>query len=153
MLKKFRHALAASLGVCSIIHSLPAGADDIDIFTGASAGSAISPRILIVLDNTSNWARQSQQWPDGGSQGQSEVAAIKQAISKLGANVNIGLMEFVTDGNANQDGGFVRFNLQPMTSSAKSAFGIQLDTIYNDINGTREKRNSNTPYGDLMFDV
>jgi type IV pilus assembly protein PilY1 len=153
MLKKFRHALAASLGVCSILHSLPAGADDIDIFTGASAGSAMNPRILIVLDNTSNWARQSQQWPDGGSQGQSEVAAIKQVISKLSANVSIGLMEFVTDGNANQDGGFVRLNLQPMTSSAKSAFGTQLDTIYNDINGTHEKRNSNTPYGDLMFDV
>ena len=50
-------ALCASLGAAPIM----AAADDIDIFTGASAGNAIKPRILIVLDNTSNWSRQSQQ--------------------------------------------------------------------------------------------
>ena len=38
-------------------------AEDIDIFTGASAGTAANPNILFVLDNTSNWARQSQKWP------------------------------------------------------------------------------------------
>jgi type IV pilus assembly protein PilY1 len=153
MTKKFFAAWAAGLGVCSALLAPPAGADDIDIFTGASAGTAINPRILIVLDNTSNWARQNQQWPDGSTQGQSEVAAIKQVTSKLDGGVNIGLLEFVTDGNANDNGGFIRYAVQPMTDSAKSAFGAQLDTIYGDINGTHEKRNSNTPYGNLLYDV
>ncbi|MFZ3286077.1 MAG: hypothetical protein WA191_04460, partial [Telluria sp.] len=58
-------SLCASLGAAPSI----AAADDIDIFTGASAGSSINPRILVVLDNTSNWSRQSQQWPGGLSQG------------------------------------------------------------------------------------
>ena len=153
MQKKSLSTLAAGLGACLALLTPFAGADDIDIFTGASAGSNINPRILIVLDNTSNWARQSQQWPDGSAQGISEVTAIKLATSRLGANVNVGLMEYVTDGTANDNGGFIRYAVQPMTPAAKTAFTTQLDTIAGDINGPQEKRNSNTPYGNLMYDV
>ena len=153
MQKKFLSTLAAGLGACLTWMAAPAVADDIDIFTGASAGSNINPRILIVLDNTSNWARQSQQWPDGSAQGVSEVNAIKLATAKLGANVNVGLMEYVTDGTANENGGFIRFAVQPMNDTAKTAFASQLTTIAGDINGPQEKRNSNTPYGNLMYDV
>lgn len=60
-------SLCASLGATPIM----AAADDIDIFTGASAGTNVNPRILIVLDNTANWSRQSQKWPGGATQGQS----------------------------------------------------------------------------------
>ena len=52
--------------------------EDIDLFaSGLASGSAASalPNILFVLDNTSNWSRESQKWPDG-TQGQSEVRAI-----------------------------------------------------------------------------
>ena len=153
MLKKSLAALAACLGVSAALLPGLAGADDIDIFTGASAGNKINPRILIVLDNTSNWARQSQQWPGGEQQGQSEVQAIKTAIQGMTDKVNIGVMEYVTDGTANDDGGFIRFAVQPMTSSARALLGVQMDTIYGDINGTHEKRNSNTPYGNLMWDI
>ena len=153
MLKKSFAVLAACLGVCAAILPGLADADDIDIFTGASAGTSINPRILIVLDNTSNWARQSQQWPGGEQQGQAEVQAIKTVIQGLDDKVNIGIMEYVTDGTANDDGGFIRFHVQPMTDTAKTALGVQMDKIYNDINGTHEKRNSNTPYGNLMWDV
>ena len=153
MPKKSHSALAAGLGALAILAAAPVGADDIDIFTGASAGSAINPRILIVLDNTSNWARQSQQWPDSSTQGQSEVTAIKQAIANVSSKVNIGLMEFVTDGNANDNGGFIRFNVQSMTDTAKTQLNTQLDTIAGNINSPTEKRNSNTPYGNLMWDI
>jgi type IV pilus assembly protein PilY1 len=153
MPNKFLSVLAASLAACATLLCAPAGADDIDIFTGASAGSAISPRILIVLDNTSNWSRQSQQWPDGDAQGQSEVLAIKKAISGMSSRVNVGLMEFVTDGTANDNGGYVRFHVQPMTDTAKSQFSSRLDTISANISSPSEKRNSNTPYGNLMWDI
>jgi type IV pilus assembly protein PilY1 len=152
MPNKLLTTLAASLGACATFLTVPAGADDIDIFTGASAGTSINPRILIVLDNTSNWSRQSQKWP-GDSQGQSEVKAIKQAIAGLNEKVNVGLMEFVTEGTANDNGGFVRFHVQPMSATARSAFNGHLDTIYNNINKPIEKRNSGTQYGNLMFDI
>ncbi|WP_426335940.1 pilus assembly protein [Pseudoduganella sp. R-31] len=153
MQKKLMITAAASLGACATLLSFPAGADDIDIFTGASAGTSINPRILIVLDNTSNWSRQSQKWPGGLSQGQSEVRAIKDAIATLNDKVNVGLFEFVTDGNANDNGGFVRFQVQPMTASAKNQFNNRLNTIDGAITSPIEKRNSGTMYGNLMYDV
>ncbi|MFC0254498.1 pilus assembly protein [Massilia consociata] len=146
-------ALFLALAGATALLSLPAGADDIDIFTGASAGATDNPRILIVLDNTSNWARQSQKWPGGVSQGQSEANAIKRVLSEVDGSISMGLMEFVTGGNANQDGGFIRYAIRPMDATNKAALGNQLTTIYNNINSPDEKRNSNTPYGNLMYDV
>jgi Tfp pilus tip-associated adhesin PilY1 len=145
--------LAAVLCACLGAAPIMAAADDIDIFTGASAGNAIKPRILIVLDNTSNWARQSQQWPGGLQQGQSEARAIRSLLDTLDAGTYLGLMEFVTSGNANMDGGFIRSAIGEMNDANKLTFSNKLDTIFNNINGTIEKRNSNTPYGNLMYDV
>ena len=121
----FRHplprALAFSATLALLAASLPAGADDIDIFTGASAGKNINPRILIVLDNTSNWARQNQKWPGGITQGQSEANAIKRVVAELDDTVNLGLMEFVTAGNAGDNGGFIRYAIQPMNPDNRTA--------------------------------
>ncbi|HEU4851347.1 MAG TPA: PilC/PilY family type IV pilus protein [Telluria sp.] len=150
---KLRTPLKAfSLALCAGAALLPlsAGADDIDIFTGASAGQNIAPRILIVLDNTSNWSRQSQQWPGGLTQGQAEVSAIKRVLTRLGPSINIGMMEFVAGNNT---GGYVRHAVQSATTESKAAFTTKLNTIYGDINGSTEKRNSNAPYGNLMYDV
>jgi hypothetical protein len=92
-------------------------AEDIDLFaSGLVNGAAASavPNVIFVLDNTSNWSRQSQQWPDG-KQGESEVQAIYDLLDELrvqGKNLNVALMEFTTGGTANQDGGYVRHKLQ-----------------------------------------
>jgi hypothetical protein len=151
MIKATLFALAACVGIGAA--SGLAHAEDIDIFLGTSAGSSGNPNVLIVLDNTSNWSRQSQQWPGGAAQGQSEVNAIRQVITSMDDSINIGLMEFVTGGNANDDGGFIRSAIKPMTADNKTAFSTQLTTIYNNITSPDEKRNSNTPYGNLMYDV
>ncbi|MFL6631990.1 MAG: pilus assembly protein [Massilia sp.] len=148
-----RPTLALALSACLAVLPVVAAADDIDIFTGASGGSNVNPRILIVLDNTSNWARQSQQWPGGLQQGQSEARAISNLLPTLDSTVSLGLMEFVTGGNANDDGGFIRSAIRPLDNSAKTSFTSQLSTIYSGINSPNEKRNSHTPYGDLMYDV
>lgn len=148
--------LALYLGIWIALMPMLATAEDIDIFTGGSAGSAANPNILIVIDNTANWSRQSQQWPDGANQGQSEANAVKTVINALGSNgtgVNIGLMEFATNGNSNIDGGFIRSAIRPMTSTNVSNFSTKLDTIYNNITSPDEKHNTGTPYGDLMYDV
>ncbi|MDL2355294.1 MAG: PilC/PilY family type IV pilus protein [Pseudomonadota bacterium] len=144
-----------ALTLCASLTGTPimAAADDIDIFTGASAGNAVKPRILIVLDNTSNWARQSQQWPGGLQQGQAEARAISALLPTLDNGVQLGLMEFVTGGNANDDGGFIRSALREMNTDNQAAFAAKLATIRDNINSPDEKRNSRTPYGDLMYDV
>jgi type IV pilus assembly protein PilY1 len=150
---RLRTAFAAAFGAALAALPFAAGADDIDIFTGASGGAAANPRILIVLDNTSNWSRQSQKWPGGVTQGGSEVNAIKSVLAGLDTSVSVGLMEFVTGGNANDDGGFIRSAIRPMTPENKTTFASQLTTIYNDISGPTEKHSANTPYGNLMYDV
>lgn len=127
-------------------------AEDIDIFVGGQADSSL-PNVIFVLDNTSNWARQSQQWPGGIQQGQAEVRAIRNALTGLANKVNVGIVEFTTQGTANQDGGYARFALQKLTETSQDALNARLDAIYANINGTIEKRNSGTPYGNLMYDV
>lgn len=140
-----------------LLNALFARAEDIDLFaSGLASGSAASalPSVLFVLDNTSNWSRQSQQWPDG-TQGQSEVRAIRATLERLldqGKDINVGLLEFTTDGNANQDGGYVRFDLQRLGDNASSIFAI-LDTIDANIGSPEEKRNSNSAYGNLASDI
>lgn len=143
---------ALALASALVLAPLFAGAEDIDIFTGSSAGPSINPRILIVLDNTSNWARKSQKWP-GDTQGQSEVRAIEKVVAELDASVSVGLMEFVTGGTANDDGGFIRYAVREMNDDNRKALTAQLATIRGAINSPDEKRNSNTPYGNLMYDV
>lgn len=147
--------------------TLPAWSEDIDLFANnLSAAARTAPSVLFVLDNTSNWARANQQWPerDGESevQGQAEVAAIKAALQAVGSDIRVGLMEFVTDGNANDNGGYVRFDMQLISTDPSGSVAAQnaadelfatLDTIYDDINTPDEKRNSNESYGSLIHDV
>jgi Tfp pilus tip-associated adhesin PilY1 len=154
-----KHPLIRSLAgvLCVQLAGTPviAAADDIDIFTGASAGAAINPRILIVLDNTSNWARQSQQWPGGVQQGQSEARAISNLLKEpaINSSVSLGLMEYATAGSAGDNGGFIRSAIRPLDGDAKDSFTTKLGTIFDGVNSPDEKRNSNTPYGNLMYDV
>jgi Tfp pilus tip-associated adhesin PilY1 len=146
---------ALSFGAAALTTALPTLAEDTDIFK-ASGSSSTAPKILIVLDNTSNWARQSQQWPGGLQQGQSEANAIKTVLSSFSSTtkVNIGLMEFVTNGSATDNGGFVRYHIRDMSDTTnRNNFSTKLTTIYNNINSPNEKRNSRTPYGNLMYDV
>ena len=131
-------------------------AEDIDLFASGlttEGGSDTLPNVIFVLDNTSNWSRQSQKWPGGLEQGQSEVLAIRNTLAALPDNVdvNVGIFEFTTQGNANQDGGYVRFDLQAY-QGAKAAFNATLDEIYEGINDPNEKRKSNSSLGNLVAD-
>ncbi|HEY9210705.1 MAG TPA: PilC/PilY family type IV pilus protein [Methylotenera sp.] len=153
MNKIHKRILFALMTLSFALNPLGTVAEDIDIFTGASAGTAERPNVLIVLDNTSNWARQSQQWPGGLTQGQAEVRSIKNVLDSIGNDINVGVMEFVTNGNANNIGGFMRFPILPMDATNKAALKAEMDEIFGDINGTNEKRNSGTPYGNMAYDM
>jgi type IV pilus assembly protein PilY1 len=137
-----------------------AKAEDIDVFVGGEVNSAI-PNVIFILDNTANWSRQSQGWPGGLTQGESEARAIKTALAGMvnketgEAKFNVGMLEFTTSGDANKDGGFVRFDLQALTPDGFTALSKELDEILapGGVNDNKEKRNANTAYGNLMYDL
>ncbi len=134
---------------------LQSAAEDIEIFSNDDFSLVGRPNVLIVLDNSANWSRQSQQWPGGLTQGQSEVRAIKNVINSLEENsINLGLMEYSTDGNAtSNEGGYLRYHIRPLTNESKAAISSRLDTIFNNINAPIEKRSSGNGFGTLFWDI
>jgi type IV pilus assembly protein PilY1 len=164
-LRKLFVALAAT--ACLVP---PAIAEDLDLFTQpppTSAGDA--PNILIIIDNSANWARNDQGWPLE-KQGESELKALSTVIgsSAVGVNVNIGLMMFTT--GAPHDGGYVRFAISSMNAANKAAFIELIGTstcvdgpnsvtggancILKNFQSTAEKTNSaSTDYSATMFEA
>lgn len=156
--KRILPALMALSLVLSPINTI---AEDIDIFTGASAGSSDRPNVLIVLDNTANWSRESQKWqPTGTTQGEAELRAIMSVLDTIGTDVNVGLMEFATDGSGNNadssgsnDVGFIRFPILPM-DIYKDDLKVAIQKILsNKVTSDKEKRPGGAPYGDLAYDM
>ena len=143
-----------TLMMCSTLssHQALAAGEDIDIFTGASGGTANNPRILIILDNSSNWSRMDQKWlPKGTTQGEAEARAISNVISKMDESVSVGLMEMVTKGGG--DGGFIRSAIRPMNATNKAAFKSTLKEIETGVHVALEKGPASNGYGNLMYDA
>jgi type IV pilus assembly protein PilY1 len=138
--------------IAAILLGAVSRAEDIDIFTGTTDANVDLPNVIFVLDNTSNWSRQAQKWPGGLAQGQSEARAIKNALADKIGKVNVGIVEYVTGGGGGDDG-YVRHNLSELTDANYTAISAKLDEIYNNINSTNEKRNSDQAYADLPWDV
>lgn len=132
-----------------------AAAEDIEIFANNDFSIVGKPNVLIVLDNSANWSRQSQKWPGGLTQGQSEVRAIKNVINNLEENsVNLGILEYSTDGNANtNEGGYIRHHIRPLSNANKQIVSAKLDQIFNNINSPSEKRSQGNGYGTLFWDI
>ncbi|HEY0845917.1 MAG TPA: PilC/PilY family type IV pilus protein [Noviherbaspirillum sp.] len=149
ILKKLQLSMLALLAGLAA-SPMPAAAEDIDIFIGASGGTANNANVLIVLDNTTNWNRQSQHWPGQITQAQAEINAIKSVVSSLGSNVNVGLMMITAGGSGNR-GGYIRSAIKPMTDANKTAFISLLTTMYNNYND--EGVASSMNYGNILFDA
>ncbi|HXI58411.1 MAG TPA: hypothetical protein VNO55_20230, partial [Polyangia bacterium] len=104
-----------------------AWADDIDIFLGTSGGTAGSPNIIFLIDNSPNWSRAAQMWPDnGGNQGQAELAAVSSTLNRINstrpANVGLAMLTAYAGTNSNgatpgTGGGYIRFGVRDMTNS------------------------------------
>src|SRR5690349_9796949 len=103
----------------------PALADDIDIFLGQSGGNATAPNVMILIDNSPNWSRAAQHWPDnGGVQGQAELTAVIQVLNYLtqqGQDINVGLSLLTANsGGTGGGGGYIRFGIRNMNVSANN---------------------------------
>jgi len=104
-------------------------AEDTDIYA-ANTDALSNPNILVLIDNSSNWARNDQGWPSSVNcaapckQGQAELNALRLVSGELAANVNVGLMLFSTGAI---DGAYVRWSLRPMTTPNKNAFQVLIN--------------------------
>lgn len=117
-------ALAICLALLAPIHS---GAEDIDIFVG-KAGTASAPNVIFLVDNSPNWSRQAQHWPDnGGTQGAAELAAISNILNSITpsdpVNIGLALLSEYAGSTANgaipgTGGGYIRFGARDMSVTA-----------------------------------
>ena len=57
--------LCASLLASAFLAPVPAGAEDIDLFTNPAPNAATAPNVLIIIDNSANWAANNQAWATG----------------------------------------------------------------------------------------
>lgn len=85
-----------------------ARSDDIDLYTGGADVTGASSNVLIVLDNSTNWANAAAGW-SVGKQGQAELESLRSVLSTLPGGVNVGLMM-----SSSQNGGYVRYSIREM---------------------------------------
>lgn len=112
ILRNSRFLALAACGIFSF-SPLPAIADDIDIYTGSSGGSAVAPRVILMVDNTQT---SDQNFPN-------KMAAIKNAVAALAAEgipIEVGLGLF-NPATASHHGAYVRFSPRDITVPANLA--------------------------------
>jgi len=145
-----RNAMALTLMLTAVVLPASAWADDIDIFLGTSGGSADAPNIIFLIDNSPNWSRASQHWPDnGGNQGQAELAAVSSTLNRINstrpANVGLAMLSAYSGTTAHgatpgTGGGYIRFGVRDMTNATnRVALQNILSGISANINDAAEK--------------
>ncbi|WP_295383970.1 pilus assembly protein [uncultured Thiodictyon sp.] len=143
------------LATCLLLATLPATAEDIDLFLAApSSSSQEYPNVLILIDNTSNWAAADQKWPDYPTQGEAELAALATVVNSLASSdvdapINIGVM-FLADQAA---GAYVISAMKPMTVANRAALVAILDDFRNHITTPAYKTSSNAGLDTMMFEA
>jgi Tfp pilus tip-associated adhesin PilY1 len=133
-------SLALSFLSLAVVSSMNAGADDTELFTQPPGATAPAPTVTFLLDNTSNWSRASQAWPDASTAGGAELASIATIASSVTKPINLGLAEFTSGG------AYLRFGARPMYGTSGSvanaaAFADLLNSV--SVNSPAEKINSN----------
>jgi type IV pilus assembly protein PilY1 len=142
--------------------------EDIDLFLGSSGTGA---NILFVIDNSSNWAANNQNWPtDTGSsgpaswcgsncdkQGYYELKALYNLVSDAGIltdTMNVGLMMF-NNSTSSRDGGYVRVAVAELGKLGENS---HRDKLLGEIesairNFNTETTGSSVQYAATLFDA
>src|SRR5215471_10751164 len=147
-----RQLLVLLASAMSFSLPLSTTAEDIDIFVGSSGGGAAN--VLVMIDNTTNWADKQQKWPGNEVQGQAELEALISVIPTLNDNVNVGLMLFNENGLTNCcSGGYIRYAMQPMNATNRAALLAELNNILANFNDPANTAASNASYSMALFDA
>lgn len=129
--KSLRHSVIAAAAAAGLGMMTPSLAEDIDLYVGGEAATGSQANVLIVLDNSTNWAAANQGWlPSGTKQGEAELQALSEILSTLGDNINVGLLMA-----AGSNGGYVRFGVREMSGTNKTAFTGMLNTMVANFGG------------------
>ena len=115
MIKNAAYRILSSMVALAVaLSALPASGEDIDIYSANTSITPDAPNVLIILDNTANW---SQSFA-GSTKFAAEKTALAQVVNALTTQFNLGVMMYTETGNpnTNTDGGYVRFQIQPMTN-------------------------------------
>lgn len=132
-----------------------AQAEDIDIYTSAGAGSSGAPNIIFLIDNSANWARASQRWPDNsGNQGEAELLAIQNVLAGMTstAAINIGVAMYNQSGSTY--GGYIRFGARDMSvASNRTKLSNILGGIRGNINSPNEKVAQNSGEAPALYEL
>jgi type IV pilus assembly protein PilY1 len=148
--RKWLLLLAAAF---AFVLPLSTAAEDIDIFVGGAGGSSAG-NVLVIIDNTSNWADNAQHWPGGQVQGQAELEALIAVIPTLTGSVNVGLMLFNQNGSGTCcSGGYIRSAMQPMNATNRAALVTELNNILTNFSSPLNKAASNASYSMALFDA
>jgi len=148
--RKWPLLLAAAF---ALVLPLSTAAEDIDIFVG-SAGGGSAANVLVIIDNTSNWADSAQHWPGGEVQGQAELEALIAVVPTLKDNINVGLMLFNQNGSGNCcSGGYIRYAMQPMNATNRAALLAELNNVLTNFASPLNKAASNASYSMALFDA
>lgn len=149
---RFLDAGRAVLVIMALLAGVAAQAEDIDIFTSGSGSAAVTPTVMILVDNSANWSRAAQQWPDGNTQGEAEMAAMKVVLNAITNPVNIGLAMYTKIGS--NYGGYMRFGARDMSVSGnRTALTGILDQIKANINSPTEKVASNDGEAAALYEI
>jgi type IV pilus assembly protein PilY1 len=128
-----RVKLVAMSLFCSVVFtSLPATAEDIDIFIGTSGGVASAPHIMILIDNSNNWVSDQPN-------GKSKFNALSAVLDSITTPMNVGLATFSYN---SPSGAYVRFAPRDMSVLAnRTAFKNLIAVMSADANVTKETGN------------
>ncbi|MGV6474508.1 pilus assembly protein [Azotobacter vinelandii] len=154
MRNRFRRGLLAAT-----LLAIGAGADaeDIDLFVGVESERGTDyPNVVILLDNTANWADDAQYFPDM-KQGLAELSAIRMVIGALApegedAKVNVGLMMLDEGSGQRFDGGYVRSHVKQMTKAARAELLAEIAEIESEFS-TGGQVTTEVGYSRAMFEV
>ncbi|MBP0635029.1 PilC/PilY family type IV pilus protein [Cupriavidus sp. AcVe19-6a] len=143
-----RKCIALVVSCALVAMPLRGMAEDIDVFIGVG-GRAEAPNIMVLIDNSPNWSRNSQGWDGGQTQGKAEVMALSNVLNTINttnpANIGLALLTDYAGTNANgatpgTGGGYVRFGARDMSDATnRTAFQSILAYIGNNITASTEK--------------
>jgi len=119
-MQKILQVIAASIVLLAYLS--PSFAEDIELFVGTPAATTDIPNVLIVLDNTANW----------NTTFASEKAALISVFNGMPVDkFRVGLMMFseTGNGNAGEDGAYVRAGARLITASNKGAYANVISSL------------------------
>jgi len=150
--------LAAHILACAAaLTAVSTHAEDVDLFVAnALVTTGAAPNIMFMVDNSSNWSRSAQQWPDnGGKQGAAELSALQNVLSGP-LNANVGLAMYTKVGN--DMGGYIRYGIRDIGNSVagdlnRTALNNLLGLVKSDITDPKEKVNDSTGEAAALYEI